>query len=74
MESQCSPELEGAAVHPLPGTFTSVIAEADPGELILSDVPVFEELLNGGGSQEDGQEDTSTLQNPTLSCLHACSF
>ena len=39
-------ELEGAAVHPLPGTFTSVIAEADPGELILSDVPVFEECCS----------------------------
>lgn len=37
-----------------------MIAEADPGELILSDVPVFEELLNGDGSQEDGQKDTST--------------
>lgn len=58
--SEGSPEFEWGVIYPLPGTFTSVIAEADPGELILSDVPVFEELLNGGGSQEDGQEDTST--------------
>lgn len=40
-----------------------MIAEADPGELTLSDVPVFEELLDGGGSQ-DGQKDTSTPPKP----------
>lgn len=33
-----------------------MVSEADPGELILSDVPVFEELLNGGESQKGGQK------------------
>lgn len=54
MDSESSPESEGGVIHPLPGTFMSVITEANPGAFILSDVPVFEEELNGGGSQEDG--------------------
>lgn len=50
-----------------------MIAEADPGELILSDVPVFEELLNGGESQEDEQKDTLTPQK-SHSFLPSCMF
>lgn len=60
MDSECSPEFEWSVIYPLPGTFTSVVTEADPGELILSDMPVFEELLNKGGSQKDGQKAPST--------------
>lgn len=45
-----------------------VITEAYPGEFILSDVQVFEELLSGGGRKGDRVRKTppSSILIPTL--------
>lgn len=46
----------------------SVITEADPGEFILSDVQIFEELLSGGGRKGERVRKTppSSTLIPTL--------
>lgn len=40
-----SPETEGGIVHPLPGPLVVLVAEANPGTLIIFGIPRLQEFL-----------------------------
>lgn len=40
--------MEGAVVHPFPGTLIVVVTEANPGGFIISDIPNLQEFLGVG--------------------------